>query len=127
MQNEYAVGSGLFQIVKGVALGLAVALLSTVIFAWVLQYAPMAIKWVYIVNQIIKLVSVAVGVTVCVQGEKGYLKGGAIALLFTALSYLTFAALGGDFSLGWMVLVELILAVATGVLFGAIAVNFKRN
>ena len=127
MQNELSVGGGLFQIVRGVALALGVALLSTVIFAWVLRFAPLASKWIYFINQTIKMLAILVGVLLCVRGEKGFLKGGAIALLFTALSYLTFSALGGDFSLGWTVLVEVALAVLTGVLGGAIAVNGKRN
>ena len=127
MRNENAVGNELFAIIKGAALALGVALLSTVVFAWVLRYAPIGEKWIYPINQTIKLLSIAVGVLVCVRGEKGFLKGGSIALLFTALSYLTFSAIGGNFSLGWVVIVEVVLAALSGVIFGAIAVNIKRN
>lgn len=127
MQNENVVGNGLFQMVKGAALALGVAFLSTVIFAWAMRYIPVGEKWIYPINQTIKLLAIAVGVSVFVRGEKGFLKGGAIALIFTALSYLTFSAIGGNFALGWVVLVEIILSVFTGALFGAIAVNSKRN
>ena len=127
MQNENRVGNEWFELIKGAALALGTALITTVIFAWILRYAPISEKWIYPINQTIKILSIAVGTLVCVRGEKGFLKGGAIALLFTALSYLTFSALGGNFALGWVVLVEVVLAIFAGVIFGAIAVNFRRN
>jgi len=55
------------------------------------------------------------------------LKGGAIGLLFTALSYLTFSALGGDFSVSVWIIVEIFLALFAGVVGGALAVNFRRG
>ena len=127
MQNENRVGNEWFELIKGAGLALGTALIATVIFAWVLRYAPIGEKWIYPINQTIKILSIAVGTLVFVRGEKGFLKGGAIALLFTALSYLTFSALGGNFALGWVVLVEVLLAIFAGVIFGAIAVNFRRN
>ena len=127
MQNENMVGNGLFQMVKAAALALGVALFLTIIFAGILHSTPVADAWIYPVNQTIKIVAIAIGVSAFVRGEKGFIKGGIAALIFTALSYLTFAALGGHFSLGWVVLVEVLLTVGIGCVFGALAVNRKRN
>lgn len=127
MQNESSVGNGLFQMVKAAGLALGVAFLATVVFAGILHSSSIADAWIYPINQTLKLISIAIGVLVFVRGERGFLKGGVAALLFTTLSYLTFSAIGGDFSLGWIVLIEVVLSVTAGVIFGAIAVNLKRN
>ena len=127
MQKDLAVGNGLFRVIKGVGLALGFALIGVVIFAGVLRSTEISDRAIYPVNQTLKIVAIALGSLVCVRGEKGYLQGGGIGLLFTALSYLTFSALGGDFSLSWVAIVEVALATLTGGLSGAVAVNLRRN
>ena len=127
MRNETTTGSGLFHIIKGVGLALAFSFLATVVFASILQFSPLPDKVIYPVNQTVKVVAVILGALVCVRGEKGLIQGLAIGGLFTALSYLTFSALGGDFSLSWLIFAELALALFAGAVSGAIAVNLKRE
>ncbi len=125
MQNDSSFG-GAFAVIKGVLLSLATALVCTVLFSLLLRFGNIPQKAVYPVNQVIKTVAIALGVFLSVRGEKGWLKGGAIGIFFTALSYLAFAAIGGDFSLSWLIFVELLCGVATGVLCGVISVNTRR-
>ena len=127
MQNETTVGNGLFQILKGALFALAFSFLMTVIFANVLRFTPLPDKVIYPVNQTVKVLSIAVGTLVFIRGEKGFLKGIAVALIFTALSYLAFSAIGGDFSLSWLIFAELFIAVLSGIICGAVAVNLRRN
>jgi len=66
----------------------------------------------------------------CLAGlreEKGLLKGLGVGLLFTALSYLAFSAIGGDFSLSWLIFAEIAIGAAAGAVGGALAVNLRRN
>lgn len=127
MQEESTYGNGFFTVVKGLLCALVVALLATVIFATVLQAAPLPDSVIYPVNQIIKGVAIALGSVLFVRGEKGWLRGGAVGLLFTALSYLGFSALGGDFSMSWLILLELAIALITGALGGALGVNLQQR
>ena len=127
MEKDGSVGENLFQMIKGTGFALGLSLLSALLFAVLLRVAYIPDGLIYPVNQTLKTICVVVGVLVCVRGEKGYLKGGAIALLFTALSYLAFSAIGGDFSLSWMIGVELFITMMAGVLSGSIAVNLRRN
>ena len=126
MRNETMNGDGVFPIVKAVLLSLAVSLLASVVFAVILRAASWGEGVIYPVNQIVKVISIALGALVFVRGEKGWLKGGAVGLLFTALSYLAFSALGGDFSLSWLIFVEVGVAFLAGALSGILAVNLKR-
>lgn len=122
MRNETSYGNGFFSILKGAGVALALSLTAVAVLACL----PLSQKLVYPINQTLKVVAVALGTLLFVRGEKGWIKGIAIGLIFTALSYLAFSAIGGDFSLSWLILVELLLAALAGALSGAIAVNIKR-
>ena len=125
MQNETTTGGAIFRIIKGVGLALAFSFLASVVFASILQFSPLPDKVIYPINQTVKVVAIVLGALVCVRGEKGWLKGMGVALVFTALSYLGFSALGGDFSLSWLILAEVGLSLGVGALGGIVAVNFK--
>ncbi|MBQ8308355.1 MAG: TIGR04086 family membrane protein [Clostridia bacterium] len=127
MQNESTTGNVFFRIIKGVGLALAISFLFTVILASVLTVATLPDSVIYPVNQTVKVLAIAISALVFVRGEKGLLQGVAIGALFTALSYLAFSAIGGDFSLSWLILAELALAVLCGGVCGAIAVNLRRE
>lgn len=127
MQRNDGTQSHLFQIIKAVGFSLAISLLYAVIFATILRVFPISNKAIYPINQTAKQLFVFLGAFLFIKGDKGFLKGVAVGLLFTALSYLTFSALGGDFSLSWLLIIELILSTATGLLGGVLAVNCKRN
>lgn len=125
MQNENSLG-GVFSIVKAAVLALAVSFLSTVVLAAILRITTMPHKAIYPITQTLKVIFVLLASLLFIRGEKGWLKGGAAGLIFTALSYLTFSAVGGDFSLSWLVLVEVGLALFAGALGGVIGVNLRR-
>ena len=125
MQDKSTVGNGLFQVIKGAGLALACSFLAAVVFANILRFTPLPDSVIYPVNQTVKIIAVCLGTLVFVRGEKGFIKGGGIALVFTALSYLAFSSLGGDFSLSWLIFAELGVALFAGVVSGAVAVNMR--
>ena len=124
-REETTYGNDWFRVIKGVAFALVFCFLSAVVFANVLRAKPLTEKTVYMVNQTVKVFAVVVAALLFVRGGKGWLKGGIIGLLFTALSYLTFSALGGDFALSGFIVAEMLLNVVAGAVGGIIAVNVK--
>ena len=127
MRNDRVYGDGIFTVVKAAGLALALSLLGAVIFAVLLRVCNWGDKVIYPVNQTLKGLAIAVGALVCIRGEKGWLKGGGAGLLFTGISYLAFSALGGDFSLSWVIFAELALAFLVGGIGGTLAVNLKKS
>ena len=123
---ESSYGEGMFSVLKSVGAALVLSFLSMIIFAVLLSTTPISEKVVYPINQTVKVLSVLVGTLLFVRGEKGWLKGGGAGLLFTALSYLAFSAIGGDFSLSWLIFLEIAFAFVAGALGGIIAVNLKN-
>ena len=126
MRNETAYGNGVFTMIKATLFALAISLLAVMAVAVVYRAGGIQERGLYAVNQAVKGVSIAVGVLTFLRGDKGWLKGGCVGLLFTALSYLAFSAIGGDFSLGWLIIVELVSAFLIGAVSGAFAVNLKK-
>lgn len=127
MKNEKVPYQGGFAIVKGVSIALGSALVLALLFALVVYFGGVGKSVIYPVNQGIKVVAVALGVLFSVRGEKGWLKGGIIGTAFIMLSYLAFSALGGDFSLSWLILAELLFGFLVGALCGIIAVNVRHE
>ncbi len=126
MYHESSYGNGFFSIIKAVLASLAFSFLASVIFAVVIETGCVQQRWIYPVTQMLKSVALVFGVLTFIRGERGWLKGAGAGLLFTALSYLAFSALGGDFSLGWLIIVEIALAFIVGAIGGIVAVNLKK-
>lgn len=126
MKNENSC-QGMFSIVKGVGVALALSLLFSVLFAVILRVSAIPERAVYPVTQTVKVLCAFLGALASVRGEKGWLRGGAIGILFGMLSYLAFSALGGDFSLSWLIVFELVLTAVSGALGGVIGVNVRRG
>ena len=118
-------GTNFFTLLKAVALALAISFLAVVVFACVLRVKPLSDRAVYFVNQLIKNVAVIIAVLLFVRGEKGWLKGGGVGLLFTLVSYLTFSVAAHTFSLSALALAELAIGLFTGAVAGVIAVNLR--
>ena len=125
MRNENSFNEG-FSIVKGVACAVAVSLLGAIVFAVLLRGGFLSDRVIYPINQALKSLSLIVGVLLFIRGEKGLVKGVVVGLLFTAVSYLAFSAVGNDFSLSWLIFVELAVAVLVGGISGILAVNLTR-
>ncbi len=119
--------NGFLQMIKGLIFTLAVSLIVATVFALLLRFTSLSDRIIYPVNQTLKGIIVCLGGLLFVRGEKGFLKGAGIGLLFSITSYLMFAIIGGDFSLSFLVVVEWILAVLIGAISGAVAVNLKKS
>ena len=123
--NDADYGAGFFSVLKSVGIALGVSFFASILFAVVLRFLPNAEVVIYPVNQTVKVVAILLGSLLFIRGERGWIKGACVGLLFTALSYLAFSAVGGDFSLSWLIFAEIFFAVMAGAIGGIIAVNLK--
>lgn len=116
------------QFIKGVITTVAITLVCVLVFALVLSLTDLGDGVIRPVNQFIKLAAVFCGVVISVKGEKGFLKGLAVGLAATVLSFLVFGLIGGGLSFGWAILIDLVCGAVMGGLSGAISVNLPgRN
>ena len=124
MQNEKVLD--FFQIVRATFLAVLCGVTLCLAFAVVLNCTNISDKWILPVNLCIRVVSVFLGCAWFLRGEKGWLRGGIVGLLFTFLSGLLFSFFGGGFQLSWLLVVEVLFGVVSGSLSGIFAVNFRQ-
>lgn len=121
--------TSLFCIVKGVLIGLCVALVGILLFAFILRFTSVSDKIIAPVNQVIKGVSIFLGVFVGLKKIKknGLLFGFLIGLFFTIVAFLVFSLLDGAFNFDRTFVNDLIFGSVIGAICGIICVNLKKN
>ncbi len=129
LKTEKKGGSIWTCILKGVAVGLATALLGILIFAFILRFTSISDSVIAPVNQVIKGVSIFLGVFVGMKKHKqsGLLCGFLIGLFFTILAFLVFSILDGAFSFDRTLINDIIFGSVIGAICGIICVNLKKN
>ncbi|MBQ8319859.1 MAG: TIGR04086 family membrane protein [Clostridia bacterium] len=123
MQNQFSVLQPLKAALFATLLGLAFSL----VFAVICYFFPLSPTVIRVIAQTLKAISLALGCFLCLSKEGGWWKGLTAGLLFTALSFLTFSAFGGDFSLSWLIALDLLFGLFVGALGGIAAVNLKKG
>ncbi len=116
----------IFQIIKAVAATVAAALLYALAFTFIIQLCSLGGAAIKIVNQIFKVVCVALGCLIFIKGEKGLVKGAVAGAVGTTVAYLLFSAIGGAWQFTLLQLAELLVGAIAGGISGIIAVNIKK-
>ncbi len=128
--NKEKLGGGFWlSIVKGVGVGLCVALVGILLFAFLLRFTTISDKIISPVNQVIKGVSIFFGVFIGMKKHKqmGLLNGLLIGLFFTISAFLVFSLLDGAFVFDRTLFNDLIFGSVIGAICGIICVNLKKN
>ncbi len=128
LKNDNKGGLGL-AVLKGVTVGLCVALVGILIFAFLLRFTSISDKLISPVNQVIKGVSIFLGVFIGMKKfrEMGLLTGLLIGLGFTLVAFLVFSILDGAFVFDKTLLNDTIFGTIIGAICGIICVNIKKN
>ncbi len=115
------------QVVKATCAAVIFSLLFALAFTLIIHLASLSASVIKPVNQIFKIIAIAVGGLIFIRGEKGLAKGavyGVCAVLFT---YLLFSLIGGSFAVSPVFAAEIVLGGAAGAISGVIAVNMGRS
>ena len=113
------------RILKGLGAAILVTVAGVAIFALLMQWLRPAEGLVRIVNQVLKLISIGVGVYIAVgRGcEGGLLKGALVGLLYMALGVGVYALLSGQGAPMSAYLADLGMGVAGGGIVGMLLSN----
>lgn len=117
------------KILVGTGASLVSAMALILVFAFCLRFFGMGEGAITVIVQIIKGVSVLLGVMIALKKHKemGFLSGTLIGIMFTALSFLVFSVLDGfRFEFDITVLTDLVFGAVIGAICGVIAVNIKK-
>lgn len=119
--------SGTTQLMRGLGAALLTTLVAVAIFALLMQWIKPTEDTVRVFNQMLKVVSVAVGTYIAVgRGQEGGLMRGAlVGLLYMALGVAAYALLSGQGAPWTAYLADLAMGTATGGIVGAIVSNIS--
>ena len=119
--------STLLALLRGLLIAVALTLACMLIMAAALVYLQMSDRLLTVLNQLVKLLAIAMGTCAAVPrgGSRGLLTGVEIALVYMALGYAMYVLLGGgSFAVGNM-LGEMLLGSAVGAVTGAVRANLS--
>lgn len=127
--NDQNTPSVFLTVLKGALVALSISLIGILIFAFVLRFVSIPDGAISPVNQIIKGVSVLIGTLFALKKTKemGLINGLLIGFTYTAISFLTFSILDGNFSFSTTLLNDLLFGSIIGAICGIIAVNLKKR
>lgn len=101
MSNTAVKRSNSGEIIRGGLLSFVFATILVLIFSLIVKLTNMSAGAVPVVNQVIKILSVFLGIFLSLKSrEKCWLKGILAAILFAVLSFVVFSLLAGSFNWG---------------------------
>lgn len=120
------VKQSIFNILKSVLFSLIVSVVLILILAVVVKYTEINDKTITAINQVIKVVALAVGILLGLKKQKGGLIVGAIiGLLFTVLSFAIFSLISGSANFDKITVYDFLIGIGVGAVSGILAVNLK--
>lgn len=119
--------NNVIQVLKAVLAAVIVSLVLCLLFTVIIQLFNLPMTAVKPVNQVFKILSIAVGGLLFIRGDRGLLKGAVYGLAAVIITYFIYALISGTLSMDWKFVIELVLGCVAGAISGVIAVNIKKN
>lgn len=102
----------ILQSIKAGILSLVFSCIGVLLLALLAKLCNIGDKALPIINQVLKVIAVALGTLLSVKDEKFLLKGLIGAGIFWLLSFALFAIMGGQFNV-WQILLDLAISLVT--------------
>ncbi len=116
-------------IAKGVLISLCTSLVLVLVFAFLLKFTNISDSAIAPVNQVIKGVSIFLGVFLGLKKckELGLVSGLLIGFIYTLMAFLVFSILSGSFTFDITLLTDAVFGAVIGAICGIISVNIKKS
>ena len=112
---------------KGLLAAVGVTLAGMAVIAALTMLAGVSDAVIMALNQVLKLSAISVGALAAIGrgGQRGFFTGMALAMVYMALGYAMYAALGGSAFAVQEMLGEILVGAAIGAIAGAVFANMK--
>lgn len=112
---------------RGLLAAVGVTLVGMVVIAVLTLLAKVSDGAIMALNQVLKLCALALGALAAVGrgGERGFVTGMALAILYMALGYGLYVVLGGNAFSAQEMLGEILIGAALGAIAGAVLANMQ--
>ena len=118
-----------FSVAKGALVAVCVSLVLVLMFAFLLKFTNIPESTIKPVNQVIKGLSILIGVFVGLRKskERGLVSGLLIGFIYTIVAFVVFSILGGVFAFDLTFLSDILFGAVMGAICGIICVNLKKS
>ena len=120
---------GVGRLLRGLGVSILTTLVGVALFSLLMQWVKPSDGVIRVFNQVLKLLSIALGVWSAVGrgGEKGLMRGAAVGLGYMALGVALYAILSGQQAAFSPYLADLAMGVAGGGIVGMILSNISAK
>ena len=110
-------------------ISLCTSLVLVLVFAFLLKFTNISDSAIAPVNQVIKGVSIFLGVFLGLKKckELGLVSGLLIGFIYTLMAFLVFSILSGSFTFDITLLTDAVFGAVIGAICGIISVNIKKS
>lgn len=111
-------------IVKASLIGVVVSILLVLVFAFVLKFVDLSSNTISIVDQIIKIISIFVAITILnkINGESLLVKGFATGVIYSIITFVVFSILNGGINFSIAIFTDILFSSLVG---GACAITIN--
>lgn len=117
----------ILQIVKAVLAAAIISMVCVLVFSLIIGLCSLDSGVITPVNQVLKIIAIALGGIIFIRGERGLLKGAVYGVAAVLVTYLLFSIIASSFSVTWMFALEILLGAFVGAISGVIGVNIRRR
>ncbi|MBQ4443877.1 MAG: TIGR04086 family membrane protein [Clostridia bacterium] len=124
--EKKTIANAILDVVRALAVALLTNLVAVLLIAVVVKYTGVTQSVATALNQVVKVLSLAVGAVVGFRsGRFGLVLGAVTGLLFTVLGFSVFSLLAGRPLFTDVTVFDFLLGLASGVFSGVLAVNLR--
>ncbi len=113
------------QIIKATLAAAIFSLVCVLIFSFIIGLFSLSAGIVKPVNQVFKIIAIAIGGILFIRGGRGLIKGAIYGVCAVLVTYLLFAVISSSFAVSWLFALEIVLGAVAGAISGIIGVNIK--
>ena len=112
---------------KGLIVSFIITFACVILFAFIIKWTDLSNSYISPINLGIKALSVGIGTLIFSRkSTRGIIKGFVFASFYTAVAFVLFSLLAGNFNFGVGLILDMLFTGIVGSIFGIIGVNTKK-
>ena len=115
------------QVLKATLAAAIFSLLCVLIFSFIIQLFSVSTDVIKPVNQVFKILAIALGGILFIRGGRGLFKGAVYGVCAVLVTYLLFSIISSSFAVTWLFALEIALGAVAGGISGIIGVYIKHK
>ena len=124
--EKSSIKKAVFDVLRGIIISLVVNVVLVLVIALVVKFTGIDQTMATILNQVAKVLSLALGITIGFRSARfGLLLGAIVGAVYTVLGFATFSLLSGKSLFTDLSVFDFLIGIASGIFSGILAVNLR--